>query len=237
VKTETRHALKHDAFVDSTQEGISWVSSNLGQVLTAIGVALTLIGLVIGISVWQSRRADQASGAFGAAMSIYSAPLAQPGAPPLPGSYPSASARSAAAHEKFADVASRYGSSKIGESSRYFSGITSIEMGNPSAAESDLKAVIDSGDRNLANLARVALAGVYQSSKRDSQAADLYQQVISKPSTSVPATEAELQLASLYEQTSPEKARVLYAKIKDQDKTGAAGQIAAQKLSAKPQQD
>ena len=236
MKTETRHALKHDKFVDQTNQGIDYVASNLGQVLTAVGVALALIGLVIGISIWQSRRAEQASSAFGAAMAIYTAPVAQPGAPPLPGSYPSLNARSAAAHDKFSEVASRYGSSKIGESARYFSGVTSIEVGNSSAAESDLKAVAASHNHNLANLARVALAGLYQSSKRDSQAADLYQQVVSKPSTSVPATQAELQLAALYEQSSPEKARELYAKIKDQDKTGAAGQIAAQKLSGKSQQ-
>jgi predicted negative regulator of RcsB-dependent stress response len=236
VKTETRHALKHDKFIDQTQQGIGWVSSNRTKVATAVVIALVVIGLIIGITVWQQHRSEQASNAFGVAMSIYSAPLAQPGAPPLPGSYPSANARATAAHQKFQDVAAQYGSTEIGKTSRYFAGLTSIETGNPGAAESDLKAIADSGNRNLSNLAKIALAGVYQSSKRENQAAELYQQVISKPSTTVPATTAELQLAGLYEQTAPDKAKALYAKVKDEDKTGAAGQQASQKLSGQPQQ-
>jgi len=236
VKTETRHALKHDKFIDQTQQGIGWVSSNRTKVATVVVIALAVIGLIIGITVWQQHRSDQVSSAFGVAMSIYTAPLAQPGAPPLPGSYPSATDRAKAAHEKFQYVASQYGSTELGKASRYFAGLTSIEMGNPAAAESDLKAVADSGNHNLSNLAKIALAGVYQSSKRQSQAADLYQQVISKPSTTVPATTAELQLAALYEQTAPDKAKALYAKVKDEDKTGAAGQQASQKLGGQQQQ-
>lgn len=237
MKTETRHALKHDAFIDQTQQGIGWVSSNLKQVATAIAAALVLIGLVIGITIWRQHRSEQASDAFGAAMSIYSAPLAQAGSPTLPGSYPSAVARATAAHEKFENVSAHYGSTELGKAARYFAALTSVDMGNPSAAESDLKAVADSGALNLSNLAKMALAGIYQTSKRESQAADLYQQVIAKPSTTVPATTAELQLAALFEQTSPEKAKALYAKVKDQDKTGAAGQQASAKLGGgQPQQ-
>jgi predicted negative regulator of RcsB-dependent stress response len=236
VKTETRHALKHDKFIDQTQQGIGWVSSNLAKVATVAAIALVLIGLVIGITVWQQHRTEQVSNAFGAAMSTYTAPLNQPGAPALPGGYPSANARAAAAHKSFEEVASRYSSTKVGKMARYFAGLTAIEMGNPNGAEGDLKAVADSSDRNLSNLAKLALAGLYQSSKRESQAAELYQQLISKPSTTGPATTAELQLAALYEQTAPDKAKALYAKIKDQDKTGAAGQQASQKLGGQPQQ-
>ena len=235
MKTETRQALKHDKFIDQTQQGIGWVSSNLNKVITGVVALLVVLGLVIGISSWQTRRSEKASEEFGAAMSIYTAPLTQPGTPALPGSYPSITARSTAAHQKFEEVASHYGSSDVGKSARYFAGLTAVEMGNPSGAESDLKTVADSGDTNLSNLAKMALAGVYQSSKREGQAADLYQQVISKPSSTVPATTAELQLAALYERTSPDKAKVLYAKVKDQDKTGAAGQLAAQKLSGQAQ--
>lgn len=237
MKTETRHALKHDAFIDQTQQGIGWVAGNLKRVATAVLVALVLIGLVIGVTIWQQHRAEQASEAFGAAMSVYSAPLAQAGSPSLPGSYPSAAARATTAHQRFADVASHYGSTDLGKAARYFAALTSVDMGNPGAAESDLKAVADFGDRNLSNLAKMALAGIYQTSKRENQAADLYQQVIAKGSTTVPATMAELQLAGLYEQTAPNKAKALYAKVKDQDKTGAAGQQASAKLSGgQPQQ-
>ena len=32
MKTETRHALKHDKFIDQTQQGIGWVSTNRAKV-------------------------------------------------------------------------------------------------------------------------------------------------------------------------------------------------------------
>jgi predicted negative regulator of RcsB-dependent stress response len=53
-----------------------------------------------------------------------------------------------------------------------------------------------------------------------------------KPSETVSANVAELDLANLYASTGKQdQARALWAKVKDADKDGAAGSIAAQKLS------
>jgi hypothetical protein len=50
----------------------------------------------------------------------------------------------------------------------------------------------------------------------------------------VPATVAQLDLADLYAaEGKTDQARTLWAKIKDTDKNGMAGSIAAQKLGAK----
>jgi len=58
--------------------------------------------------------------------------------------------------------------------------------------------------------------------------------VIAKPSETVPATVAQLDLADLYAATGKQdQARLLWAKVRDADKDGAAGSIAAQKLTAK----
>ncbi len=55
-----------------------------------------------------------------------------------------------------------------------------------------------------------------------------------KPSTTVAATTAQLNLADLYAATGKQdQARALWAKIKDSDKDGMAGSIATQKLSGK----
>ena len=66
------------------------------------------------------------------------------------------------------------------------------------------------------------------------QAIDLYNEIIAKPSDTVTAGTAQLDLADLYAATGKqEQARALWAKLKDSDKDGAAGSIAAQKLSGK----
>jgi len=85
----------------------------------------------------------------------------------------------------------------------------------------------------LAALAKMALAGLYRQTGRDSQAVDLYNQVIKDPTLTVPTASAQLQLAQLYENTNPAEAKRLYAQIKDQNKDNAAGQVAAQKLAGK----
>jgi hypothetical protein len=78
------------------------------------------------------------------------------------------------------------------------------------------------------------LAGIYHQTARDSQAIDLYKAIAAKPSETVSADVAQLDLADLYAATGkPDLARALWAKIKDSNKDGAAGAIAAQKLTAK----
>ena len=90
------------------------------------------------------------------------------------------------------------------------------------------------GDRNLANLAKLALAGLYHQTDRDAQAIEIYNALAAKPSETVSAGVAQLDLADLYAaEGKQEQARKLWAKVKDADKDGAAGAIAAQKLGGK----
>ena len=78
------------------------------------------------------------------------------------------------------------------------------------------------------------MAGLYRQTSRDNDAIGLYNEIINKPSATVSASVAELDLADLYvAEGKPEMARVLWAKVKDADKDGAAGSIASEKLAAK----
>jgi lipopolysaccharide biosynthesis regulator YciM len=91
-----------------------------------------------------------------------------------------------------------------------------------------------SWDRNVSNLAKLALAGLYQQTARGAQAIDLYNALVAKPSVTVSTSVAQLDLADLYVAAGKkDQARALWAKVKDADKDGAAGSIAAQKLAAK----
>jgi tetratricopeptide (TPR) repeat protein len=106
-------------------------------------------------------------------------------------------------------------------------------MGQDGLAETELKEAAGSWNRNLSNLAKLALANLYRHTNRDSQAIDLYNQIVAKPSDTVSAAEAQLNLADLYSTTGKmQEARALWARVKDADKQGAAGAIAAQKLAA-----
>jgi predicted negative regulator of RcsB-dependent stress response len=86
----------------------------------------------------------------------------------------------------------------------------------------------------LANLAKLALAGLYHQTNRDAEAIGLYNELAAKPSDTVSTAVAQLDLADLYAASGKQdQARALWAKVSDTDKDGAAGSIAAQKLAPK----
>ena len=198
-----------------------------------ISAAAVLILCIVALIYW-SWSSTKADSALGAALDTYDAPLAQPGAPAENGIYATASERSKAANQQFLTVAHQYGWLPEGGKAHYFAGITDQELGQTGAAEAELKIAAGAWDRNLGNLAKLALAGLYHQTGRDAQAIDLYNAVAAKPSETVSAGVAQLDLADLYAATGKQdQARALWAKVKDADKDGAAGSIAAQKLGAK----
>jgi tetratricopeptide (TPR) repeat protein len=232
VDTQTRHALKGDKFAQATKTSVTWVSGHRSNVLQwAISAGVVLV-LGVGLLIFWNMREAAAETALGTALDTYAAPLALPGAPPQKGEYATASERSKAANQQFQAVADKYGWLPEGGKATYFTGVTAQELGQTATAETELKKVTSSWNRNLANLAKIALASIYHQTNRDQQAIDLYNEIIAKPSDTVTAGAAQLDLADLYAATGKQaQARALWAKLKDSDKDGAAGSIAAQKLS------
>jgi predicted negative regulator of RcsB-dependent stress response len=238
VDTQTRHALKEDKFVAATQQSLGWLEEHRNKVIPASIALVVALAVVIGGFVFYQNREQAASAAFGQAMQDYGAPLIQPGQQVPTGVkvYTSSAERAKAANRLFVDVANKYGFTPSGRNAEYFAGLTYMEMGQNASAEASLKNVSGSMSRNLAALAKLALAVLYQQTGRNSDAIALLKDLINKPATTVPAGVAKLQLAALYEASNqPEQAKLIYAALKDQDKTGAAGQIAAQKLGGNAQ--
>ena len=234
MDTQTRHALKKDKFAQAAADSASWVSGHRSGVLRWLIVGGVALVLTLGALIFWNIRSTAADTDLGAAMDTYNAPLAQPGLPAGNGIYATSADRTKAANNQFASVAKAYSWLPQGTKARYFLGITDEEMGQYASAETELKAASGAWDRDQANLAKLALAGLYRQTSRDSQAIDLYNALIARPSETVPAVVAQLDLADLYAtEGKQDLARALWAKVKDADKDGAAGSIAAQKLAAK----
>ena len=234
MDTRTRHALKQDRFAAATASSVGWLSSHRSAVMPIfISAAVVLVSLTGGLIYWNVS-STHADSALGAALDTYDAVLAQPGAPAEPGAFTSASERSKAADQKFAEVAKEYGWLPQGAKAHYFEGVTDQELGQNAQAETELKTAAGSWDHNLSNLAKIALASLYHQTGRDNEAVDLYNAVAAKPSETVTAGMAQLNLAGMYaSEGKQDQARALWAKVKDADKEGAAGQIATQKLAGR----
>jgi tetratricopeptide (TPR) repeat protein len=213
---------------------MSWLSGHRTGVQRWAIVSVAVLvagGIAIGFWVWASNKADTA---LGKALDTYTAQLAQPGAPATPGVYLTTSDRAKAANQQFVALAKQYGWLAEGAKAHYFAGVTYEELGQNGPAETELKAAAGSWDRNLSNLAKLALAGLYHQTNRDGEAIDLYNTLAAKPSDTVSSAVAQLDLADLYAATGKQElAKALWAKVKDADKEGAAGSIASQKLGAK----
>jgi len=232
VDTKTRHALKKDSFVQATASSVSWVGEHRSGVVRWAIIGVVVLAIVVGGLVFWNMKSTAADSALGAAMDTYDGPLAQPGAPAETGVYNNAKDRSTAANKQFQAVAQQYGYLPQGAKAHYFVGITDQELGQTAAAETELKTAAGAWDKNLSNLAKLALAGIYHQTNRDGQAIDMYNALVAKPSATVSASVAKLDLADLYAATGKQdQARKLWAEVKDSDKTGAAGQIASEKLN------
>jgi tetratricopeptide (TPR) repeat protein len=234
VDQQTRQALKHDKFVDTTAHGLEWAGDNRRSLIITSVIAIAAILLIVVGSLIYKNRAEQASVAFGAAMQAYQTPIATPGQPVPPGvkTYASVAERAKAANSLFMGVADKYSMTPDGKVSRYFGGLTYMEAGQNPSAEGAFKEVAGGWNSDLASLAKFSLAQIYRQTNRDQQAIDLYTELTAKPTTTVPAGLAQLQLAELYEtQNKPELAKKIYAQLKDKDPKGPAGMLAAQKLN------
>ncbi len=234
MDTQTRHALKKDNLALATASSVNWLSGHRSGIVRWAVTAVVVLVLVIAGSIFWTVRSSAANSALGAALDIYTAPLAMPGAPQEKGIYATASDRSKEANRQFVAVAKQYGWLSEGAKAHYFAGVTYEELGQTASAETELKTAAGSWNRNLSNLAKLALAGIYHQTARDAQAIEAYTALAAKPSETVSASVAQLDLADLYAAAGKQdEARALWAKVKDADKEGAAGSIASERLAAK----
>ena len=233
MRAYTRRQLKEDKFADAAKDTVTWATHH--QKLVTLASTALLVAAALGIGGWAllQWREQKASLALGSALRTYQRPLRPAGAPPNPEfpSFASAAERAKTARGEFQAVADQYSYTRSGKMARYYVGLTAMESGDNATAERELKAIADSGNKDLAPLGKFALASLYRSQKRAAEAIQLYRQLIDHPSASVPKTTAQLELASLYEEKQPDEAGRLYQQVRIEDPAGIAGEIATSRLN------
>ena len=235
MRSYTRHQLKQDSFRTSTTETISWAVEHQSKLVAAGIVVAVIAAVVIGGWWYVDYRNDQAQSQLAAAIEKYGAPIRPAGEPPSPEmmSFASAQERAQVTNAEFTRIADKYSFTQSGRVARYFAGITFRELGDNANAEKDLKDVADSRSKELASLAKLALAGIYHDTNRDPQAIALYKDLADHPTVSVGKSTAQLLLASLYEEShQPDQARAIYQQMQKESPASPIAQLATQKLRA-----
>ena len=232
----TRQELKQDKFAETAAEAVHWTVVHRKTIISGAVALVVLVAFGIGTFWYRDHRQAVASQKLGDALLIYNAPvLAEPAQGSQMVSFTSAADRANAAKKQFYAISSGYGSTRAGQWAHYFAALCEVDLGNYSVAEAQLKDVDQSNNVEVSSLAKLVLASVYRSEKKDSQAVAIYQDLIDHPTLSVPKTTAQLALADLYQKTQPAEANKLYEQIAKDDAKGPAGQIAAQRQKATAQ--
>jgi len=230
VRAETRHQLKQDRFSKATFEAAGnaahWTVEHQSKVVAAV-IAVVVIGAIaFGGWYYVSQQDEKASSDLSTAVRTFETPVRPAGVPAQPGydSFASTQERATAARKQFQEIVDKYPHTHTAEMARYFVGLSAAQLNDNAAAESSLQEAANSSNADLAALGKFALASVYRAENKDTQAVDLYRQLIDKPTVVVSKATAQLELAGYYEsQKKPDEAKKIYDQVaKDNPSTEAA---------------
>ena len=232
----SRRELKHDKFAESAQGAAEWAGGHRQTVILTAGLLLVVVIATVGFITWRSRQIEQGNIELSAAIRTYEAQLTPADAPATTSGdntpkFTTITDRAKAAQKLFSATADKYSSVPPGKIARYMSGMAFVQAGDKSGAEQELKKAIDSGDKDVAALAKMALASLDRESNRAPDAIALYKDVSEHPTATVSKAAAQLELASIYETSDPQQAALIYQQLQKDDPQSAAAQIAAQKLA------
>jgi len=229
----TRHQLKQDRFAETAAETVSWAVEHRNKLIVGAVVVSIALVLSIGGYFYFDHRDSEASVELGKAIRMYEAPLRPANAPAQPDflTYTSASERATAAQKEFKTVADKYPHTRSAEFAQYFVGLTYRDMGDNKNAEQSLNDVAGAHNKDVAALARFALAGIYEETNREADAIKSYQELIAHPTSTVPKATAQLELAAIYQTKQPVEAAHIYDQIRKDDPRSPAAEIAGTKLS------
>jgi TolA-binding protein len=238
LRAQTRHQLKQDSFsrvtFEAAEKTAHWSVEHRNTLVIGAVAVVVLAALVAGGWYYESAQNLKASLQMNQAIRTLQAQLRPAGAPPQPDvpSFTSAKERAEAARKQFQAIVDNYPHTHSADNAHYFLGVTSATAGDNTTAEADFKYVIDHGDKELAAVAKLALATLYGNTNRTKDAIAVYQGLIDKPTAAVSKVTAQLQLADLYKNSNqPLDAKRLYEQIKKDNPSTEAGQVATQKLA------
>jgi len=165
---------------------------------------------VVGGLVFWSFQSSAADKALGAALDTYDAPLLQPGAPAEAGTYASAADRFKGGRTcSLPMLPAKYGYLPEGAKAHYFAGITDEDLGRNAQAETELKTAAVRGITIWRTWQSWRWRGSNHRTQRDQQAIAIYNELTSKPSETVSANVAQLDLADLYAGQGTKRRRAL----------------------------
>ncbi|HEX4605842.1 MAG TPA: tetratricopeptide repeat protein [Candidatus Angelobacter sp.] len=229
----TRRQLKEDKFADTAQGAALWATGHRQTVILTVGLVIVAVLATAGVMTWRGHQTEQANTELSAAMRTFETPIgpAAPAGGDAAPTFPTITDRAKAAEKQFGAVADKYSSVSPGRISRYMRGIALLQAGDKAGAEQELKTAANFSDKDVAALAKMALAAMDRGANRTSDAIAIYKELADHPTATVPKSQAQLELADIYETTDPQQAMLIYQQLQKDGPNSPAAQVASQKLA------
>lgn len=219
-----KELLKTDRFSLTAEHAADYFGLHRTQVLQLAAAVVLAAVLGAGIYFWMDHAAGVRREKLAAALQVEETPLAaaaQPGAT----SFPTQEAKDAAVAKAFSDIAAQYNGSREGAIAEYTLAGLATDAGRNDEARKRYQAVIDSGSKEYASLAKLALSQLDFSENKNADGEKLLRDLIDHPTALVSKDQATLALVHQISKTRPAEARKLLMPLISE--AGEVGQVAA----------
>jgi len=210
VHKMSRRQLKEDELLTTVEWFQKFGKEYYRELLGGVAVAILFAGAIMAWISYSASQEAAANIALGDALRTYHAYVGAPAAEPGADSFPTVQARDQKALSQFQALASKYSHRKAGRIALYLTGMCQSDLGDSAASMKTLQQAADSSDRDIAALARFALAGELAKTGKTADAVKLYQQLADHPTSTVPKATALMAEADAERATQPALARKLY---------------------------
>jgi predicted negative regulator of RcsB-dependent stress response len=233
----TRKEIKRDDFAAAVGRSVEYAETHVRTLVYAIGGALLLIALAVGIYFYLGNLRQEANEALAKATAVYQAPIqatgAKPDDPTAP-SFPTEAARQARAKELLQKVRDDYGSADAADvAGLYLAQIAANEGRLDDARKLWADFIDDHGDSMLAGEARLNLIDLDRKQGKGEQVVQDLRSMLEKSDAPLPQDVILNELGKTLEQLKrPQEALQSYQRIVDEFPQSPYRQEAQEKISA-----
>ena len=228
----TRKELKTDKFAQEVGHSVEYVSEHRKQVTRYGGVALAVVVLATAVYGFMQYRRGVREADLKAALRVQEAVVGQPGNEGLM-SFATQDEKDKALVKALNEVATKDDGSEQGAVAHYYLGAYNSDKGNMAEAGKQFKAVVDSGSKNYASLAKLSLAAIYESEGKQAEGEQLLRSLVDKPTIFVSKEQATIALGKYMASYNPKEARKLLEPLRTE--RSAISRVALSALAEIPQ--
>lgn len=224
---QLREKLKHDRFVEEVGHTVHYLQDHRAIVRKYGGAVLGVLVLIAAVwwfLGWRERGRQEDLRQASLVLDAFIGPQSPTGGL----AFPNQQAKDAAALKAFSEVAQKHSGTREGQLARYYAATQLCDQGKVTECEAGYKEASQGGDRNVASLAKLSLATIYESQGKLDPAETLARELVNNPTPVVSKEQAQLVLAKTILRSKPQEARLILEALQALDRpavTRAAVQL------------